>query len=151
MPVSQQLLDVQSVAVQLMAEHQLFGWTLSFDNARHRAGQCRRRAKEISLSAPLMSIWTIEQCTDTILHEIAHALTSGGHDEEWQAMCVKIGADPTRTWGHLGEQRLPPKWTGRCPNGHETHRDRVASKAVSCGVCSPRFDRRYLITWTRNA
>lgn len=146
-PESQRLDHVQALALDLMQAHGLENWTLAFDRARHRAGICRRKQREISLSAPLMSVWTEEQARDTILHEIAHALTKGGHGTEWQRMCVRIGADPTRTWGHNGEERLERRYTGRCPNGHELKRDRRPRKPVSCSVCCPVFNENYLITW----
>lgn len=147
---TQRLEVVQEMALDLMRKHGLDDWTLAFDRARHRAGICRRKKREISLSAPLMSVWKDEQCRDTILHEIAHALTKGGHGEEWQRMCVRIGADPTRTWGHNGEERLAKRWTGSCDRGHELQRDRRPGKPVSCAVCCPTYDNRYLITWKRN-
>jgi predicted SprT family Zn-dependent metalloprotease len=125
-------------------------WTLVFDQAKTRAGQCRRSTREISLSAPLMSVWTPAQVRDTVLHEIAHALTKGGHGYQWQEMCRKIGADPTRTWGHDGEQEIPGKYTGTCPAGHVVVRHRKPRQPRSCGQCGPWFDIRNLITWTEN-
>jgi predicted SprT family Zn-dependent metalloprotease len=144
-----ELTEVQQIALKAMAEHGLYEWTLKFDRAKQRAGVCRKREKIISLSAPLMNLWTREQCTDTILHEIAHALTKGGHGYEWQAMCVRIGADPTRTWGSNGEQSLAPKYVGTCPNGHVITRMRLTSAAhrISCSKCAPYYDARYRFTW----
>lgn len=147
---TQRLEVVQGMALDLMREHGLSDWTLAFDRARHRAGICRRKKREISLSAPLMSVWKDEQIRDTILHEIAHALTKGGHTDEWRAMCVRIGADPTRTWDPTQNESLPTRYTGICPNGHESKRDRRPRNPVSCAVCCPKYDARYLVTWKRN-
>jgi hypothetical protein len=39
------------------------------------------------------------QVTDTILHEIAHALTLGdGHGYAWKRKCIEIGAKPERCY-----------------------------------------------------
>lgn len=145
------LAEFRTMALDLMSEHGLTDWTFRWDSARQRAGLCNRAKKELSFSGPLMSIWPVEHQRDTVLHEIAHALTTGGHDEEWRRECIRIGADPTRTWGHNGEERLELRWTGRCPYGHVIgHRDRRPSRLQSCARCAPQFDTRYPITWTRN-
>lgn len=143
---------IRALAESLMERHGLSEWTLVFDRAVTRAGQCRYRAREISLSAPLMSQWTREQCTNTILHEIAHALTpeDGGHGAEWRAMCRRMGIQPERCWGDNGEQEIRGRHVGTCPNGHVIYRHKLtqAARNGSCAVCSPRLDRRYRFTWT---
>lgn len=145
------LATVRAMAEQLMAEHGLNDWALEFDRARQRAGECRRRKRVISLSEPLMLLWTPEQRRDTILHEIAHALTKGGHGAEWQAMCRKIGANPARTWGHNGEQEIKGQWLGTCPAGHTIRRQRITRTARwgSCGECSPNFSAANRYTWKK--
>lgn len=78
------------------------GWVAMLDDAKKRFGICRMRAKEISLSRPLVHLNSEEEVRDTILHEIAHALAwirhrrNCGHDERWKAICVEIGARPER-------------------------------------------------------
>jgi predicted SprT family Zn-dependent metalloprotease len=143
---------IRALAESLMHHHGLDGWTLSFDDAQTRAGECRPGKREISLSAPLMLLWTPEQCEDIIKHEIAHALTPGdpGHGRQWQRMCITIGADPSRTWGHNGEQAIEGKHLGTCPAGHTMRRHRLSEGArkMSCIRCNPRYDPRYRFTWT---
>lgn len=146
------LTEVRELAVSLMAQHGIPGWEFRWDNAKTRAGQCDQKNKVISLSAPLMSLWTRDQAKETILHEIAHALTNPkapAHGREWQLTCMRIGADPTRTWGHNGEQPTPAKYKGTCPNGHELFRHKLTRKSItgSCNRCSPVFDQRYRFTW----
>ena len=140
----------RDLARALMDEHGLKDWTLAFDRAKNRAGNCIRKQRTISLSKPLMSLWTTGQVRDTILHEIAHALTPDdrGHGREWRVMCRKIGADPTRTWGHDGERQIEGKHLGTCPSGHTIRRHRRSKARVSCSMCnSAGFDSRYLFTW----
>lgn len=149
------LAEFREMALSLMAAHDLSAWGFQFDQATRRAGQCRYgkggSPGTLSFSAPLMSLWTPEQQRDTVLHEIAHALTRGhGHDASWQLECIRVGADPTRTWGHNGEEELEPRWTGTCPAGHTAGRERQPSRQISCDLCSSHFDPRSLFTWTRN-
>jgi predicted SprT family Zn-dependent metalloprotease len=148
------LSKVTGLALALMKQHGLSDWTIEWGRAKNRAGVCIRDKKLIRLSASLMSLWTMDQCKDVILHEIAHALTPGhGHDAVWKCKCREIGADPTRTWGHNGEVNLndTAKWVGECPNGHMHYRHRKPSvyKNQSCGQCSHRFNEKYLITWRK--
>ena len=53
------------------------GYSFKFDNAKRRFGQCSYTDKRISLSKPLASnnLDNFFQINDTILHEIAHALS----------------------------------------------------------------------------
>ncbi|NBT51009.1 MAG: hypothetical protein EBT12_05555, partial [Marivivens sp.] len=72
---------------------------IDFDDAKTRFGQCRYTPKEISLSRPLTKANDEEQVRDTILHEIAHALTPGeGHGNVWKKVAIKIGCDGKRCY-----------------------------------------------------
>ena len=151
------LFDVWSQSERLIAQHGLkdVGWKTVFDNSKHRGGQCRYTQREIGVSAHLFAIWTYEQCIQIVLHEIAHALCPNhGHDKVWKAKAKEIGYDGSRCWGSNGEARFQGRWIGRCPNGHEVHRQR-RSKAMnrrhSCAICAGSvFDARYLISWEEN-
>ena len=151
-----QLFVIDQMITKLMAEYGLTGWRLVWDRSKQRGGQCRYAKRELGFSAYLFSIWTLEQCINIAKHEIAHALTPGhGHDKVWQAKHKEIGGNGKRCWGSDNEARIQGRWIGECPNGHQIHRQRK-SKAMnpdirrSCGLCSPTFDARYLITWKEN-
>ncbi|HEY8668665.1 MAG TPA: SprT-like domain-containing protein [Tepidisphaeraceae bacterium] len=91
--------DAQLLARELMQAHNLAGWSFSFDHARRRFGSCRLKSKIITLSRPLTILNTPEQVRDTLLHEIAHALTPGdGHGQLWRDACRRIGAKPQRCY-----------------------------------------------------
>jgi predicted SprT family Zn-dependent metalloprotease len=136
-----------AAARELIGEY-LSGWELRWSpRAKDQAGLCVHGDRAIVLSGPLMSLWEPGQQRDTILHEIAHALTPGHHhDRVWQAMCVRVGADPSRTWGHSGETRIPGKWEGACPSGHvvSRHKRPAAHLLYSCERCGTRAA---VITW----
>lgn len=82
-----------------MAQHGLAGWSFRFDHARRRFGSCRYRERVITLSRPLVLLNGVDEVRDTILHEIAHALTPGdGHGGKWKSACRRIGARPVRCY-----------------------------------------------------
>lgn len=61
----------------------------------------------LTLSGPLMSVWTPAQRQATILHEIAHALCpDDGHGRIWRDWCRRFGIKPSRLWGEDGERRI---------------------------------------------
>jgi len=91
--------DAAQLARSLMAEHGLSAWSFRFDHARRRFGSCRYGQRVITLSRPLTLLNNAEQVRDTILHEIAHALSPGdGHGLAWKAACHRIGARPVRCY-----------------------------------------------------
>lgn len=133
-----------------MDQYGLKDWTLKFGRGRKESGNCNYKTQTITFSAPLFHVWVQDHCRDTILHEIAHALTRGhNHDRVWKRTYIAMGGQGDRCWEQApGRPALPPKFTGTCPAGHSISRDR--RDQGSCNRCSPRFDERYLFTWTRN-
>jgi len=122
--------DAAHLARQLMREHKLDGWAFTFDRARRRFGSCSPSRKRISLSLPLTTLNDEPQVRDTILHEIAHALTPGdGHGERWRAACARIGAKPARCF-HEHEVAMPVR--------------REAPYRIGCASCDWWADRRHL-------
>ncbi len=99
-----ELHDAQALALRLMTEHGLTddGWTFTFDKATSRMGVCKFGPKRISLSRHYTEHATVEQVTDTILHEIAHALVGPydsrgkriGHGWQWKVKARALGATP---------------------------------------------------------
>ena len=93
------LYAAKHLARTLMAAHGLRDWSFHFDHARRRFGTCQPTRRCITLSRMLTLLNDEDEVRDTILHEIAHALTPGdGHGPRWKAMCVKIGANPRRCY-----------------------------------------------------
>ena len=142
---------VEHRARELFALHALQGeWSLAFDHARTRFGQCDHRSRTISLSRVLIARASAEQIEQVLLHEIAHAIVGAraGHGARWLATARSIGYTGGRTHQIDASDELAP-WRGVCPSGHEVLRFRRPAKPVSCAVCHPRFHRDYVIAWTR--
>ena len=69
-----------------------YNWTFKFTNKKRSFGTCHYINMEISLSWELIHGETMEAIEQTILHEIAHALTPGHrHDIIWKAKALSIG------------------------------------------------------------
>ena len=128
------LRDIEELATDALFEHGLFakGWRFSWDSAKVRAGACKYRTKQITLSKPIFTIEANrDDVLDVILHEIAHALVGPGvgHGFQWKAMARKIGARPERchsletagtviatcaNCGPVGKMTRMPKATYHC-------------------------------------
>ena len=75
-----------------MARHGLGDWTFQFDRAKRRFGACNYTTRTISLSRTLTRLNDDAAVRETLLHEIAHALTPGaGHGPAWQVKCLEFG------------------------------------------------------------
>ena len=87
---------VAGVSRRLMDEHGLTNWTLAFVEARRRLGDCDFRNRVIRIGRAHALEGSDEQIRDTVLHEIAHALTGreAGHGPLWRETARRIGATP---------------------------------------------------------
>ncbi len=82
---------------QLMDKHGLRDWSFSFRDAKTVAGSCNSTKRSIHLSRRFVRVASPEELKDTILHEIAHALTPGAHHgEEWKRVAKRIGCTARR-------------------------------------------------------
>lgn len=128
----------------LMRDHGLLdqGWTWGWDRAVKRMGQCQYGPRRLSFSWPLFERNGEDECRDTILHEIAHALVGPGHGHgpAWKAMARQIGANPSRCYGDE-VNGVAAKYVGtcRCPN-KEFKRQRLTQRARQglCPTCRER-------------
>lgn len=116
--------EAAGLARQLMQQHGLHDWRFGWDRARRRFGCCWQRRKLITLSRPLTALNDRAEVLDTLLHEIAHALSPGGHTDAWRRMCIKIGARPERCYSNDRVKvpqilnRLRYIASCRCPREH---------------------------------
>ena len=144
--------EALNLAAELVRDHGLDGWSVTFDHAKTRAGVCRPGRREIGLSIPLTRLHTDAEVRDTILHEIAHALVgvSHHHDAVWQATAREIGCTGQRCVSPASA-RVEGPWVGICPVGHRITRHRRPMRVASCSECRPgRFDARCVFAWTHH-
>ena len=87
------LTAIETKAETLLEKYGLKSWRFEFDHAMRRGGRCSFDRQEISLSEQFASAASDEEVTDTLLHEIAHALVGPrhGHDATWKATAHRIG------------------------------------------------------------
>jgi len=98
------LIEIRKFAEAKMAQYNLIeaGWKFGFySRSKGTVGLCNYREKTITLNMTYAKTEGLNASVkDTILHEIAHALTPGaGHGRVWKAMCRKIGAIPKASGG----------------------------------------------------
>ena len=127
--------EAKSLALGLMERHGLDDWDFKFDNAKRRFGKCSYGKHTISLSSELTKLNSVKTVTDTILHEIAHALVGPGHNHGpvWRRKTEEIGAEPDS--GKAGIP-VPGKYQLECPScGEIYHFHRQVMKRKACGRC----------------
>lgn len=142
----------EHLALDLMSKHGLFdhGWQFQWDRAVRRFGRTRSTIWNgkfhgfISLSRPLTPLCTPEEIRNTILHEIAHALTGcgEGHSAEWKRTAVRIGAKPERCM-EVADKELPARYILRCNNcGHESRRYKKSKHLgkSACRLCCGKYN-----------
>jgi predicted SprT family Zn-dependent metalloprotease len=140
---------ISAMATTLMLEHiEDRAWSFGFDAGRRRAGLCSYTDKKITVSKYLSLVHSIDDVRQTVLHEIAHAMTGPkeGHGKKWLATAKKIGY---RNEGYTGEaiaKEYAP-YRGVCPNGHQHYRYKKPKTMYSCSICASGFNRQYMIDW----
>ena len=151
-------IEYQGLAYSLFRQHGLHDWTFQWDKAKRRLGCCKQGKKIISLSGVLVEHYTVSEITDTILHEIAHALVGPqhGHGYIWRKKAREIGCTAQRCCRAASVNGAPIEKTfiGNCPNcQHKVARYRRARAA--CVHCcrkfnGGKFDPQYILQWSRN-
>lgn len=103
--------EALELANEQLAIHGLVaeGWRVKmYMNTDRMVGQCNYSKKLIRLHRLGVYLNTREHVLDTILHEIAHALTPYQmHGPKWKAKAVELGATPTICVGE--DFKMPPK------------------------------------------
>ena len=92
----QRLVEVAREARELMDRHGLSEWDFQYIPARQRLGLCKEKEKVIQLGRHHAANDDPSQVTDSILHEIAHALAGAkaGHGPAWRDVAKRLGATP---------------------------------------------------------
>lgn len=143
-------------------EHGLIdeGWRASVNNRKSCFGVCNYTQKTIGLSSILIPNCNDKNVKETILHEIAHALTPGHHhDKVWKRKCIEVGGNGeaqggTENYinGDNGFLLKQSKYTATCPEcGHTEAIHRKMKRNISCGQHNLRYyDAKYKLIITQN-
>lgn len=100
-------------AVQLMTKHGLYGWTFRLNTNKRRLGICKWEERRIELSVHHVDKHCNVEIIDTMLHEIAHALTPKHmHDDVWRRKAIEIGCNGNRCGAAMG---VECRFRGVCP------------------------------------
>jgi predicted SprT family Zn-dependent metalloprotease len=133
--------NAEKLAKELIAEH-CPEYTFQFDNAKVRFGYCNWNKKIISLSKHLVLMNDEEQVKDTILHEIAHALTpKQRHNSVWRAKAIEIGCDGNSCCDDKVVNIPKGKYVYQCPICEEKYyQHRRYYRKTACGKCCKKYN-----------
>jgi predicted SprT family Zn-dependent metalloprotease len=141
--------QVKSLATSLISQH-VPHYSFGFHGKANSLGTCNYRHKRIYYSKYFLHL-TEDEVRDTILHEIAHALTQGdGHGRRWKQECVRLGAKPERCAAPGIQSTKQEKYILSCSKcGFSRKVFRKLKRERSCSKCCPRyFNRDFLLTLT---
>ena len=124
-------------------------WTFKFSRAKTQLGTTQLQDKYIAVSRVLVQNGlSREVISDTIRHEIAHAIDyeirgETGHGPKWKKLAKKCGANPERTTD-LPEEVSPPyrwhRWCPRCELVVGRYYQRPTSDNYVCKSCRGELD-----------
>lgn len=121
------LREIERNCKALMTVHGVGSLGFAFDGTKTRIGACHfthvngvQLPVKITISRHFASILQMDEIRDTMLHEIAHALTPGdGHGRRWQAKCRELGMTHVAAKKRTSAAPETP-WKGYC---------------ATCGTC----------------
>ena len=128
------LLEYEKMTNDLLIKHNLKDWSFGYDNSKKitsRCGLCDHVNKRISITVTHAKKARYDVVKNTILHEIAHALTVGhGHDKIFKKKCLEIGAAPETYMLNVSMDKM---YKGVCPTcGHELISYKKKSNCSKC-------------------
>lgn len=134
--------EAQDIAMKLMSDHGLYKWTFEFNNRKRSFGICRHTLKIIGLSSYLLPSMDLDIVTNTVLHEIAHALVGAGHGHGhiWRRKAIEIGCDGQRCNSMDVDENIVAKYIAKCPDCGIKHLKHRKPKRISCCRCIGVFD-----------
>lgn len=128
---------LRATILKILSNNGLKDWRFSFDRALSRAGQCDYRNKMLSISKFYVTSKSVtyKDVSNTVFHEIAHALAPHhNHDAVWKAMAIKLGGDGERLCKPFRETRFVG--TCGCPLLNHYRNRLVARRMPKCQKCS---------------
>lgn len=140
-----ELFEAKRMARELMRQHGIGHWSLGWMDERHTAGTCRtlrwntnphKSYGEIRLSRVFFTYFDVLEARDTILHEIAHALTDpklSAHGREWRRKAQSIGGKGAQFVDPRLHVKPQYRYKGVCPKGHKIYVREI--RKLSCNKC----------------
>jgi predicted SprT family Zn-dependent metalloprotease len=159
--------SLQSLSERLLKKHGLKkkGWTFKFNRATRTFGICDFNKRSISISKRITEInikKNPEEIVDTILHEIAHAMTFElygtkvkAHGDEWKGICNKIGASTETYYDPNNIIELKEQHVYKCPLCLKEYiLDYKEKDPIACPICvtyynEDYFFRKYSLTYVK--
>ena len=137
-----ELQDIEDYAHGQMDKHELRekgNWLFGFDISDSRVGNCNYTTGVVTLTIGYCAVAKEETIKDTILHELAHALTPGaGHSDAWERKALEIGCKDTNT-SCTRNWITGKRWLGTCNTCDWTwQRSKIPGNGGSkpfCGRC----------------
>lgn len=125
--------EAAKITRELLARHGLTGWTVTFGNAKHRAGVCSYAKRTIGLSRFVMAVRSHEETLMTITHEVAHAIVGAGHghDRVWALKHRELGGNGKRCYDSAEVRHAAAAvalWVGTCDHGQSFPRHRAPKR-----------------------
>lgn len=143
---------LQQMSEDLVYKHLSKEWKVTLSKKMTScAGFCCYWKKEIKISIPISTYHSEEEVTDTILHEVTHALVgpSHNHDKVWKAKAIEIGSSGRRTYGQQPrelQRRSKHTYYYKCPHcGKISVKHRRLKEGTSCGKCDKRWNPDYIL------
>lgn len=136
------LVAIYGLANNLLKSHGLKdqGWTFELSGGKRQIGHCDYNDKCIRYSKHFLYDTSWEEITDTILHEIAHALVgpdAEAHGSYWKSVARRIGARPNRTSTNavLSKEAKRFNFKLECPSCGDTCKRYRRKKGLQCRKC----------------
>ncbi|CAG7579879.1 MAG: SprT-like protein [uncultured marine phage] len=115
--------EVRKEALSLLKKHGLNKWSFNWLVKRDVFAMCNYKKKTIYLNrSKTLHESNPKRITNSILHEIAHALDfinrgKSDHGPEWQKIAKSIGCNANKYGDESGlDKEKIYKWTGSCPD-----------------------------------
>lgn len=102
--------DVTSLyARDLMNRHGLTEWRFEWNDSDEAAGRCYPDLQLITVSRAILLDTAARNIRETLLHEIAHALTTTDHTARWWNRFRKIGGEGYWLFNNGGAKSSRPE------------------------------------------
>lgn len=149
--------QVEKYTLRILKKYCKHSWSIDWMKRKRVAGMCSPAFYTVHFSKILfeLNIKNTDFITNTVLHEIAHAIDyernkKSGHDPTWKAICQELGIEPERCIFE-SDIIMPGKYLYQCPVcSFKLTRSRRYIDRAACPFCCKkynhgRFSDKYLL------